>query len=144
MLVLSRKREESIVFSGPDGDCLFTVMQIRDGEVRVAIQTDKPTADGRLETQTATMQKNSVVRVSPHAEVTLVEVSEDRARFGTTVERNTTVQRLEMWPATWRADCRRPEDGDDEGSAGAPVPRPAGPKPPSLDVRMEEPKSEED
>src|SRR6188474_466979 len=97
MLVMSRKREQSIVFSGPDGDCLFTVMGIRDGVVWVAIQTDKPTSDGRLEARTATMQKNSVVRVSPQAEVTLVEVSEDRARFGTLAERNTSVHRLEMW-----------------------------------------------
>ena len=138
MLVMTRRREQSIVFSAPNGDCLFTVMGIRDGEVWVAIQTDRSTADGKLEARTASMRKNSVVRVSPHAEVTLLEVSEDRARFGTVAERKVSVHRLEMWRLL------KDRGEDDEGSAPSPAPHPSGPKPPSLDVRREVPKSEED
>ena len=143
MLVISRMRQESIMVSGPEGGCLLTVLQVRGGEVSLLVSHSSSNLPGVLDSWTAKLVRDTSFKVGTTAEVTLVDVREEKARIGVIASKETTVHRLEVWEAIHR-EKRRASDGDAEGGcAGSPVPRPKGPKPPSLDVRLDEPPAAE-
>lgn len=136
MLVLSQERGNSIMVDGPEGGCLLTVLQIRGAEVSLLVSHSS--VAGKLDSWTATLVRDATIKVGSTAEVTLVDVRKEKARLGINASKETSVYRLEVWEA--RRENRRAASGDAEnGLAGSPVPRPGGPKPPSLDVRLKEP-----
>ena len=139
MLVLSRERGNSIMVDGPEGGCLLTVLQVRGREVSLLV-SHTPVA-GKLHSWTATLVRDATFKIGSTAEVTLVDVREEKARLGINATKETSVHRLEVWEAIKRGN-RRAEGGGDaqDGLAGSRVPRPGGPKPPSLDVRLNEPR----
>ena len=140
MLVLSRERGNSIIVNGPEGGCLLTVLQVRGGEVSLLISHSPSSAAGTLDSWTAQLVRDATIKVGSTAEVTLVDVREEKARFGIVASKESSVHRLEVFEAIKRESRRASGDGG-EGLAGSPVPRPGGPKPPSLDVRLDEPPS---
>jgi len=135
MLVLSRERGSSIMVDGPEGSCLLTIVQVRGAEVSLLV-SHTPAA-GRLDSWTATLVRDATVKIGSTAEVTLVDVLEEKARLGIDASKETSVHRLEVWEAIRRENRRGGDAGD--SFPGSPVPRPGGPKPPSLDVRLNEP-----
>jgi carbon storage regulator len=142
MLVLSRERGTSITVNGPEGGCLLTVLQVRGGEVSLLVSHSPATAAGALNSWTTTLTRDATVKVGATAEVTLVDVREEKARIGIVASRESAVHRLEVWDAIKRENNRATGRDPEDGLAGSPVPRPGGPKPPSLDVRLNEPPSE--
>jgi carbon storage regulator len=141
MLVLSREPGHSVMINGPEGGCLVTVLQVRGSDVSLLI-SHSPLA-GELDSWTVTLQTDKTVKVGTTAEVTVVDVREEKARLGVVASKQTSVLRLEVYEAIQREN-RRASGGDSEdGPAGSPVPRPGGPKPPSLDVRLKEPPADD-
>jgi carbon storage regulator len=136
MIVLSRERGDSFMVDGPEGGCLLTVLQIRGAEVSLLV-SHSPIA-GKLDSWTTTLGRDATVKVGSTAEVTIVDVRGEKARLGINASKETSVHRLEVWEAIKRENRRAGGDAAD-GFAGSPVPRPGGPKPPSLDVRLNEP-----
>jgi hypothetical protein len=74
--------------------------------------------------------------------VTLVDVREEKARIGVVASKESAVHRLEVWEAIKRGNNRAAGSDPEDGLSGSPVPRPGGPNPPSLDVRLNEPPPE--
>jgi len=142
MLVLSREPGNSIMVDGPEGGCLLTVLQVRDPAVSLLI-SHTPVA-GKLNSWTATLVRDATVKVGSTAEVTLVDVREEKARLGISAPKETSIHRLELWEAINRENRRAAGDDPEDGLAGSPVPRPGSPKPPSLDVRLDEPPPEDE
>jgi len=125
------------MINGPEGGCLVTVLQVRGGEVSVLF-SHRPT-NGDFDSWTATLVRDAVVQVGATARITLVDVREEKARLGINASKESAVHRLEVWQAI-KHESRRASGGDsEEGLSGSPVPRPDGPTPPSLDVRLNEP-----
>ena len=87
---------------------------------------------------TAHAVKDATVRVGRTVEVVLVDVRGEKARIGITAPKEASVHRLEVWEAI-RRENRRALGGEEDGPAGSRVLRPTGPKPPSFDVRLDEP-----
>ena len=109
----------------------------RQRAVALLINRASAARPGDLESRSAELVLNTVLKISESAEITLVDLREDKARFGINATKETSVHRLEIYEAirgeSWRGD--EPEDGP----AGSRVPRPNSPRPPSLDARLEEP-----
>lgn len=139
MLVLSRIREESIIVNDPDGGCVLTVVHVRGGELSVLVSHSSIQKPGELNTWTVKLLRDPSFKVGTTAEVTLVDIREEKARIGIQAAKSASVHRLEVWEAIRRGN-RRASGGDaEDGAAGSTAPRPGGPKPPSLDVRLNEP-----
>src|SRR3954471_20819169 len=137
MLVLSRQRGESIMVEGPDGSCLLTVLQVRGEEVALLISHSPPNRAGALDSWTAKLVRDSTVKVGATAEVTVVDIRGEKTRFGIVASKSASVHRLEVYEAIKR-ETRGAAGGEaEDGLAGSRVPRPQGPKPPSLDVRLD-------
>lgn len=92
---------------------------------------------GELESRTIDLEMNSTLKISDGAEVTLLDLRNDKARIGIQAPMEYWVHRMEVYEAI--RDFGK--DGADPGggTAGSPVPRPSAPTPPSLDVRLDEP-----
>src|SRR5687768_11300315 len=125
MLVLSRMRHESVMVSGPQGDCLVTVLQVRGNEASLLISMTAADKPGVLDSWTAHAVKNAMVRVSSTVEVVLVDVLGEKARIGITAPKEASVHRLEVWDAI-RRENRRAYGSEEDGPAGSRVPRPTG------------------
>lgn len=123
--------------NGPQGHCLLTVLQIRGDQVSLLV-SHTPIA-GTLDSWTATLVRDSTLEVGSTAQVTLVDVTKEKARLGIHAPKESSVHRLEVWEAIKCENRRASDDDPEDGSAGSRVPRPTGPKPPPLDVRLEEP-----
>ena len=139
MLVLSRIREESIIVNDADGGCVLTVLRVRGDEVSLLVNHSSVEKPGALNTWTTTLVRDASFRVGSTAEVTLVDVCAEKARIGINAPPSAEVLRLEVFEAI-RREQRRASGGDaEDGPSGSRVPRPSNPKPPSLDVRLDEP-----
>lgn len=135
MLVLSRERGQSIMVDGPDSGSLITVLEVRESDVSLLISHSP--AKRTLDSWTVKLKQDAKVKVGILADVTLIDIRQEKIRLGFDVPKETTVHRLEVYEA-----IRRKAD-DEDGLAGSPVPRPDNPKPPSLDVRLDEPPVDE-
>ena len=144
MLVMSRERSDSVVVQGPDGGGVVPVLRVEGGEGSLLISHRAGGRPGVLEAWTAKLVRDSAVRVGAVAEVVLVDVREEKARIGIVAPEGSAVHRLEVWEAIKREKGLASGGEDEEGSAGSRVPRPGGPRPPELDVRLEEPGEGED
>lgn len=143
MLVISRMREESVVVIAPDGGCVITVLRVRADQVTILVNHTSAEKPGVLNAWTATFARGSSFKIGSVAEVTLVDVREEKARIGINASRSAEVHRLEVWQAIKREQGRALGDAED-GYSGSPVLRPGDPKPPSLDVRLGEPPAADD
>jgi carbon storage regulator len=139
MLVLSRERGESIMVDGPDGSCLCTVLEVRGEEVTLLINHTPPNAPGALDSWTAKLVRESAVKVGSAAEITVVDIRAEKVRLGFLASKSASVHRLEVWEAIKRENRRAAGDDAEDGLAGSRAPRPQGPKPPSLEVRLVDP-----
>jgi len=139
MLVLSRERSDSIVVQGPGGGFVVTVLGVVEGEVSVLISCSAEDRPGVLDSWTAKLVRDSAVTVRGMAEVVLVDVREEKARIGIMAPAGIVVHRLEVYEAIRRENGRASGGEAEDGPAGSRVPRPGGPTPPELDVRLEEP-----
>lgn len=142
MLVLSRERGTSVMVNGPEGDCAITVLKIGAKDVSLLF-SHSPVAGG-LDSWTASLVIDATVKVGSTAEVVLVDIREEKVRLGITASKETAVHRLEVYEAIKRENRNRLGGDAEDGLAGSPVPRPGGPKPPSLDVRLKEPPTPDD
>jgi carbon storage regulator len=124
--------------SGPQGDCLVTVLQVQGNEVFLLISLTAADKPGVMDAWTAHAGKDATVRVGRTVEVVLVDVLGEKARIGIRAPKEASVHRLEVWQAI-RRENRRADGSEEDGPAGSRVPRPTGPKPPPLDVRLDEP-----
>jgi carbon storage regulator len=139
VLVLSREPGTSIHVGSSDEACLLTILQLLPERRAVAILVSSTSAarPGHLDSRSVELAVDAVVKVGDSAEVTLVDLRDDKARIGINAPKDSSVHRLEVYEAI-RRQSQRGSDPED-GSAGSRVPRPSGPEPPSLDVRLEEP-----
>lgn len=138
MLVLSRQRDESVMIKGPEGECLVTVLEIRGAQTTIQIRHSP--VGGASDSYQATLGVDQPVKVGSVAEVTVVDVRGDKVRLGINVSRQTAVHRLEVYEAIRRETGDKNDDNDEGGTAGSLAPRPRGPTPPPLDVRLNEPR----
>jgi carbon storage regulator len=106
----------------------------------VAILVNRTSAakPGELETRSLELAVDSSIRVSDTAEVTLVDLREDKARIGINAPQESAVHRLEVYELIQRENRNDGTDPED-GMADSRVPRPSSPNPPSLKVRQDEP-----
>jgi carbon storage regulator CsrA len=149
MLVLSREIGSSIHIKAREGTCLLTLIEANAQHARALVLVNyAPVAyPGEIVSETVMLLKDEVRKLPDDAQMTLVDVREDphiRVRVGIDAPKESSVHRLEVYEAI-RQERRKidPDSGFDEGLGGARVPRPSSPKPPSLDVRLEEPEEEE-
>ncbi len=124
MLVLSREPGTSVMVNGPEGGCLLTVLQVCGGEVSLLISFSPATAAGALHSWKTTLSCGIPVEVGVLANVTLVDVREEKARIGIVTPGESLVYRLEVWEAVKRENNRAAGRDPEDGLAGAPVPRP--------------------
>lgn len=144
MLVLSRTRHESIIVSDSDGGCLLTVIDVTGDEVSFLVSHTSIDTPGILNPSTKTLARDASFKIGTTAEVTLVDVREEKARILIKTSKSAEVHRFEVWEAFQREQRRRNGGDAVDGLAGSPVPRPGDPKPPSLDVRLDEPPAADD
>lgn len=142
MLVLSREPGTSIHISGFDETCVVTFLQAISQRSAISALVNHTSAAraGRMESRSAELILNQPYRISKSIDITLIDLRQEKARIAINTPRDYSVHRLEIYEALRREDPGDPEDGP----AGSPVPRPTSPKPPSLDVRLDEPPSTED
>ena len=139
MLVLSREPGASIHVGSSDEACLVTVLKLLPERRAVAMLVNRASAarPGDLDSRSVELAVDAVLKISDSAEVTLVELREDKARIGINAPKENWVHRLEVYEAIRGQDRRGPDSED--GTAGSRVSRPSPPKPPSLNVRLQEP-----
>ena len=136
MLVLSREAGSSISVRSGDGyeTCLLTVLKIlpKTNSVSLLINRASFGAPGELESSVVELSVDSKCRIGPAVELTL----------GIVAPPEFPICRFEILKAI--NNVNKPDDDPDLGAAGSPVRRPSSPKPPSLDVRLDEPRSEDE
>jgi carbon storage regulator len=147
MLVLSRQVGETIFIGHSDSDSWrITIEAIRGDACRISATHHDP-----LVAQiSSVLKRDESVDPDPTTKITVVDIRVDKVRLGVQAPRESSVHRLEVHQAIHReSDAARKirEDlgeDDPEGLAGSRVPRPGSPRPPELEVRLEEPRGEED
>ncbi len=139
MLVLSRVLGESIYVRSQDDTCVVTLMNIFREPPAITLMVNRAFASrpGFLETRTFRLERDAIVKLNASSDIRLVDATEDKARLGINAPKESSVHRLEVYQAIAREN-RRARDEED-GPAGSGVSRPSAPKPPSLDVRLDEP-----
>lgn len=143
MLVLSRAIGEAVIV----GNLQFAQAMYVFMVTNISSETDSAavfvvSAGESLKPRTVKLACDENFKIGETIEVTLVGIKDDRARIGITSPRAMAVHRLEVWEAI----CRENRDrGDDAGeSKGSPVPLTPKPGSPSTDVRLDEPKGEDE
>jgi carbon storage regulator len=145
MLVLSREAGMSIFVGAADETCVVTLLKVFPAGISMLVNRASASRPGQLDSRTVAVDLNSSVKISTTAELTLVDVRGDKARVGINAPSQSSVHRLEVYEAIKRETPPRGDGGDPEdGMTGSPFPRPTSPKPPSLDSRLDEPRSADD
>ncbi|HZK80684.1 MAG TPA: carbon storage regulator [Humisphaera sp.] len=147
MLVLSRETGTSIVVKSADETCVITLLKIATDRTNVSILINRAMVNrpGDLETRTVQVELNCGEKIGAMAEMWLVDVRVEKVRLGIIAPRQSSVHRLEVYQAIQNENRGPGDEADpDRDSTGSPVPRPSAPLPPSLDVRLDEPQSDED
>ena len=139
MLVMTRLQGEAMFVGEPGDECLLTVLGLHGDTVHVSVSRSSAEQPGRLDAWTTTLARGASIELGTLARVTLIDVRGEKARLAVTASPSVSVHRFEVWEAM-KAALRRGTNGDaEDGLSGSPVPRPGGPVPPSLDVRLDEP-----
>lgn len=140
MLVLSREPGTSLYVGSADETCVVTLLKLLPERGAVAVLVNRASAadPGRLDTWSVELGPTRRLLVGRAAALSLVDLRDGKARFCVEAPKGTAVHRLEVYEAILRDNRGRGPEFD-EGPAGAPVPRPKSPEPPSLYVRLREP-----
>jgi carbon storage regulator CsrA len=145
MLVLSREAGASIVVRSTDEMCVATVLAVFPASVSVLISRSSASRPGELECRTVNVGVGDGVRIGSKGEMWLVNVREPKARLGIVAPLQSSIHRLEIYEAIQNDDAKHGGGSDpDAGFLGAPVPQPRPSRPPTLDVRLEEPHFDEE
>lgn len=139
MLVISREPGTSIHVGSSSETCVVTVLKLLPERRAIAMLVNRASSarPGDLESRSVELAVDAVLKISDSAEVMLVDLREHKARIGINAPKESSVHRLEVYEA-FRPE-NRPGSDPEDGIAGSRVPRPSSPKPPSLDVRLNEP-----
>ena len=113
-----------------------TVLKISPDSVRLLVISGQAGSKPK----TVQLARDQFVRLEGMVQITIVDIRDDKVRIGINCASNLNVHRLEVWEALKKENQ---SDGD-EGTAGSRVPRPTKPNPPSTDVRLDEPKAEDE
>jgi carbon storage regulator CsrA len=146
MLVLSREAGQSISIGWPC-PTLVTVFKLLHKRKSVAFLVRRPSESvpAKFDDQEVVIDLKGVCQISPGVEMELIDLRGDKARIAIIAPNKTSVHRTEVYEAI-RRETRRAgnaqQDADDEGLAGSPIPRPSSPKPPTLNIRLQEPGTE--
>jgi carbon storage regulator CsrA len=148
MLVLSREPGTSIFVGTADDSFVITLAKLLHGRrVATAIRRSSHANPDQTHERIIELAADSPIDLATDIHLSLLDVRNDNARFGIDAPSKTIVHRLEVYEAIqaeMRAANRERERGPGDGTAGSPVPRPSGPKPPSLNVRLHEPRSDDE
>lgn len=140
MLVLSRTRNESIIVTDSGGSCVVTLLQVRGDDASFLVSHSLIEKPGELDTWTTALVRGDSLKVGQTAKITLVDIREEKARIGIDASKSASVHRLEVWESIHPRQRQSPGDDAGDGCSGSPVSPSSGPKPPSLEVRLEEPR----
>jgi carbon storage regulator len=148
MLVLTRDPGMSIQISSAEGDSVVTLLSVRGDQATVLVHHTPVALPGTLQSRTLEMKIDATVSLSVETKVTIVDVREQKVRFGIESPKAAFVHRLEVYEAIKRENrnaerLRPPDDNLEDGLSGSAVPRPPKPTPPSLDVRKKQPEGDE-
>ena len=141
MLVLTRVIGESIHIRSPEDTCLVTVPDFdpRPPSVTLLLNRAMASHPGVLDVRKLELNRDATIRLNDTSDITLIDVADGKARLRVNAPKHSSVHRLETYLAITR---ERPDP--DDGPAGARVPRPSSPEPPSLDYRLDEPPPTDD
>ena len=141
MLVLSREAGSSVSVKSRDEACLLTVLKVSVESRSISLLINRAAAaiPGELESRVIELSIGGSHRIGQNVELTLVDVRAVKARVGIVAPREASVHRLEVFQAP-----NRDEDDSNGGNAGSPVRRPSSPQPPSLNVKLDEPRPPEE
>jgi sRNA-binding carbon storage regulator CsrA len=142
MLVLSRQYGQSIKITGQGYSHVLTVLGIRGSELTLQVSSSNPS--DTLDCWNATLIRDATAKISDAVQITLVDAHREDANIGIVAPKDFSVYRLEVLEAIDLEKGRASGIDLDDGLAGSPVPRPQGPKPPSLNVRLNEPKADDE
>lgn len=145
MLVLTREVGQSLSIRTDHSNCLVTLIRIlaANRSVSLLISSAAKSNPGVLESHTVTLTINGIYRICDTTVLGLVEVRENKVRISIEAPEGTIVHRFEVEEAIARAGPNR-DDDEDSDEPSSRVPRPKSPKPPNLNVRLEEPQEDED
>jgi carbon storage regulator len=144
MLVLSREQGMSIIVASEEESCLITVLKLIPERHAVSMLFNQTSTanPGKLKSWNTEIGEHNRFELSDSLNITVVDLREDKVRVGIEAPRESQVHRLEVYEAIQQANRKEGFGRDpDEGAAGSRVPRPPSPKPPTLDVRLDEPRS---
>jgi len=145
MLVLSREVGTAIIIDVAGETATITVLKLdprhRSIFVRIA---GREWGDGRPLAEPVEVSADAPVDIGNDVHLSLVDLRESKARVGITAPSNAMVHRLEVYQDIQRENRAARRHGPEDGPAGAAVPRPTKPTPPSLPVRLDEPRPAED
>ncbi len=143
MLILSREPGASIVAVSATASHLITLLKILPDRPAISILIVETTTarPGRFHTRTAEIDLNATLKVNDDIGLTLVDFRRDKVRLGIDVPREWQLFRQEIYEV-FQGKLLGGMDDPDTGAAGSPVPKTPPPQPPSRDVRLNEPDSE--
>jgi len=145
MVVFSRQPGESIVIESNGESSIVTLLNISaaQGKVVVLISSTSMDHSGRLECRKVELALDATIKVGVHSDLTLLDLRPEpaTARLGINAPKGYTVHRMEVWEAIRPQNRPKDKDDPDDGSAGSRIPRSPTPKPPTLDIRLDEPRS---
>lgn len=123
------------------GEALVTLLNVRGASATLLICSTNEQERHRMAVPHVTLARDEMTSLGKLADLIVVDILGDKVRLGFDLHHRCDVHRLEVWEAVQNTR-RRDDDADDGGSAGKLAPRPTGPKPPMLDVRLPPPTDE--
>jgi carbon storage regulator len=147
MLVLSRKQGESVGIGAFDDSSILTIVTVQKllhARRSVAVLVEqKSFGQAPMSSRIIELESGKAAPIADEIELELVDLRGESARIGIRAPKELSVHRLEVYEAI-RRERRRGDDHGPDGLAGSRVPRPPSPKPPGLDVRLDEPRSDDE
>ena len=111
MLVLSRGRSESIMIGD---EYVVTPLRIRDEGVTIVVSREL--GDERFDASIHTLARDQFIDIDERVRVTVIDVRDERVRFGVEAPASLPVHRLEVYEQIKRENRNPPHDknrGDD-------------------------------
>ncbi|MEM7808230.1 MAG: carbon storage regulator [Planctomycetota bacterium] len=120
MLVLSRRRSEAIRVAHRQSVWLLRLLEVDPAASRCTVCVEADAQDESSVVRICKIERTNVLEVDASVQLTLVDVRDDKARFGIHAPRDFDVHRLEVYEAI----RRERGDDDDFEVKGTCIPRP--------------------